>query len=109
MNLPNLGDYDIDEHLPTNLNSSYHTLQDISNSDYSQNDFSLLHMNIRSLSCHFDELFSTLVSLKIKFDIVGVSASVKRRSCRSTQVKSCGSKLAAMGILAAGSQATDPL
>ena len=69
MNLPNLGDYDIDEHLPANINSSYHTLQDISNSDHSQNDFSLLHMNIRSLSCHFDELFSTLVSLGIKFDV----------------------------------------
>ena len=73
MNLLNLGDYDIDEHLPANINSSHHTLQDISNSDHSQNDFSLLHMNIRSLSCHFDELVSTLVSLAIKFDVVGVS------------------------------------
>ena len=45
----------------------------MSYSDHSQNDFSLLHMNIRSLSCHFDELVSTLVSLEIKFDVVGVS------------------------------------
>lgn len=73
MNLPNLGDYDIDEHLPANINSSYHTLQDISNLDHSQNDFALLHMNIRSLSCHFDELFSTLASLRIEFDVIGVS------------------------------------
>ena len=28
-NLPNLSDYDIDEHLPSNINSSYHTLQDL--------------------------------------------------------------------------------
>ena len=71
MNLP----YNIDEHLPANINSSYHMCQDISNSDYSQNDFSLLHMNIRSLSCHFDELVSTLVSLEIKSDFDSVLLS----------------------------------
>ena len=42
------------------------------------------------------------------------SAGVKRRSCRltqvnKTQVKSCGSRVATMGILAAGSQPTDLL
>ena len=29
-NLPNLQDYDMDEHLPSNINSSYHTIQDLS-------------------------------------------------------------------------------
>ena len=28
-NLPSLDDYDIDEHLPSSVNSSYHTLQDL--------------------------------------------------------------------------------
>ena len=43
MNLPNLDDYDIDEHIPSNVNSSYHTLQDLSSLDISENDFSLFH------------------------------------------------------------------
>ena len=30
-------------------------------------------MNIRSLSCHFDELHSLFVNLNVKFDVVGVS------------------------------------
>ena len=37
------------------------------------NHFSLFHMNTRSLSLHFDELISTLASLKINFDVIGVS------------------------------------
>ncbi len=72
-NLPNLQDYDIDEHLPSNIDSSYHTIQELSSSDASHNDLSFLHMNIRSLSCHFDELHSLLVNLKIGFDVVAVS------------------------------------
>ena len=36
-------------------------------------NFSLSHMNIRSLSCHFDDLYSLLVNLNVKFDVVGVS------------------------------------
>ena len=72
-NLPNLSDYDIDEHLPSNINSSYHTLQDLLTLDTSEKDFSLFHMNIRSHSLHHDELFSTLASLRINFDVIGVS------------------------------------
>ena len=39
----------------------------------SGSDLSLLHMNIRSLSCHYDELVSTLVNLEVNFDVVAVS------------------------------------
>ena len=73
VNLPNLDDYDIDEHIPSNVNSSYHTLQDLSKLYISENDFSLFHMNTRSLSLDFDELLSTLATLKINFDVIGVS------------------------------------
>ena len=72
-NLPNLQDYDIDEHLPSNIYSSYHTIQDLSASDTSATDLSLLHMKIRSLSCHFDELQSLLDNLNIGFNVVAVS------------------------------------
>ena len=73
INLPNLQDYDIDEHLPSNIDSSYHTIQDLSSSDISSSDLSFLHMNIRSLSCHFDELQSLLFNLNIGFNVVAVS------------------------------------
>ena len=72
-NLPNLEDYDIDEHLPSNVNSSYHTPQDLSTLDNSANDLLLFHTNVRSLSLHFDELVSTLSTLKISFDVIGAS------------------------------------
>ena len=72
-NVPNLGDYDVDEHLPSNVNSSYHTLQDLSVLNTSDKDLSLLHINIRSLSLHLDELVSTLATLKKNFDVIGVS------------------------------------
>ena len=72
-NLPNLEDYDIDEHLPSNVNSGYHTMQDLSSIDVSEKDLSIFHVNIRSLSLHLDELLSILTSLKINFDVIGVS------------------------------------
>ena len=72
-NLPNLCDYDIDEHLPSNVNSSYHTAQDLSTLDTSEKDFSMFHMNIRSHSLHHDELVSTLANLKVNFDVIGLS------------------------------------
>ena len=73
INLRNLADYDIDEHLPSNVNSSYHTLQDLLTLNTSEKDFSLFHMNVRSHSLHYDEIFSTLSSLKNNFDVFGVS------------------------------------
>ena len=72
-NLPNLDDYDIDEHLPSQVNSNYHTFQELSTLNTSENDLSLFHMNVRSLSLHFDELISTLSTLKTNFDIIGLS------------------------------------
>ena len=71
--MPNLEDYDIDEQVPSNIDSYYHAIQDLSSSDTSPTDLSFLHMNTRSLSCHFDELQSLLVNLNIDFHVVPVS------------------------------------
>ena len=74
-NLPNLQDYDIDEQLPSNIDSSYHTIQDFSTFDNSPTDLSLLHINLRNLSSHFYELHSldlsalTLLFLVIHFSL----------------------------------------
>ena len=48
-NVRNLQDYDIDEKLLSNIDSTYHTIQDLATSDTSSNNLSLLHMNIRNL------------------------------------------------------------
>ena len=72
-NLPNLQDYDIDEHFLSHIDSSYQTIQDLSSFGTSPTDLSLLHMNIRSLSCHFDDLQFLRVNLNICFNVVGVS------------------------------------
>ena len=71
--MPNLQDYDIDEQLPSNIDSNYVSIQDLSSSDTNHTDLSFLYMNIRVLSCHFDELQTLLVNLKIPFDVVAVS------------------------------------
>ena len=72
-NLPNLSDYDIDEHMPQNIDSRYFTLPELSSLQLSSSDFSILHTNIRSLSLHHDELVSLSAHTKLNLDMIGVS------------------------------------
>ena len=73
VNLPNLSDYDIDEHMPQNIDSHYFTLPELSSLQLSSNDFSILHTNIRSLSFHHDELVSLSAHTNLNLDVIGVS------------------------------------
>ena len=73
VNLPNLSDYDIDEHMPQNIDSHYFTLPELSSLQLSSNDFSILHTNIRSLSLHHDELVSLSAHTNLNLDVIGVS------------------------------------
>ena len=73
MNLPNLADYDIDEHMPQNIDSRYFTLPELSSLQLSSGDFSILHTNIRSLSLHYDELVSLSAHTNLNLDVIGVS------------------------------------
>ena len=59
-NLPNLSDYDIDENLNPNISSQYYTLQELASLEVSNKDFALFHMNIRSLSLHYEEFHALL-------------------------------------------------
>ena len=72
-NLPNLGDFDIDRHLPLSIQSQYYTASELASLDTKAQDFSIFHTNIRSLSCHHDELISFLQASKKSFDVIGVS------------------------------------
>ena len=73
-NLPHLNDFDLDENLVHSINSKYHKISELSRMS-TNNTFSLFHVNIRSLSKHFDELQSLITSTKISFDVIGISES----------------------------------
>ena len=73
VNLPNLSDYDIDEHMPQNIDSRYFTLPELSSLQSSSSDFSVLHTNIRSLSLHHDELVSLSAHTILNPDVIGLS------------------------------------
>ena len=73
MDLLNLCDYDIDEHMPQNIDSRYFTLLELSSLQLSSTDFSILHTNIRSLSLHHDELVSLSAHTNLNPVVIGVS------------------------------------
>ena len=73
MDLPNLIDYDIYEHMPQNITSRYFTFPKLSSLHSSSRDFSIIHTNIRSLSLHHDELVSLSAHTNLNLAIIGVS------------------------------------
>ncbi len=84
-NLPNLSDYDIDENIKINLSSQYYSLQEMAALEVSNKDYAVLHMNIRSLSFHYEEFHAFLFSLKIDFQVIGLS---KIRASMNAAIKS---------------------
>ena len=60
--MPNLDSRDLDENLIQTIDSKYYKVQELDrfHSDTHVPNFSLFHVNIRSLSKHFDELHSLL-------------------------------------------------
>ena len=71
--MPNLSDYDIDENININLSSQYYSLQEMAALEVSYKDLAIFHMNIRSLSLHYEEFHALLSSLKIDFQVIGLS------------------------------------
>ena len=72
-NLPNLSDYDTDENLNLNISSQYCTVEEVTSMAVPDTDLSLFHMNIRSLSLHFDKLHPLLTCLDVNFQVIGLS------------------------------------
>ena len=70
-------DFDTDENFIHTTNSHYFSLLELSKLSKARNDFSLFHMNLRSLSLHYDELSSLLVEIKLPFDIIGITETKK--------------------------------
>ncbi len=61
-NLRNLSDYDIHKNLNPKINPEYYSMQQLSSLETTEKDLTFLHMNIRSLSLHFEELHALLAS-----------------------------------------------
>ena len=56
------------------INSKYYGIHELNKIKVkSDTSLSMCHLNIASLNKHFDDLHQTLSSLKIKFDIIGIS------------------------------------
>ena len=73
-NLSNLNYFDLDENLVHSIDSKYRKVSELSSMKINQT-FSLFHVNIRSLTKHFDELQTLINSAKISFDILGITES----------------------------------
>ena len=73
-NLPNLSSCDLDENLVQTINSKYYKAHELGKLNVTSqiNNCSLFHVNIRSLTKHFEELHSLLYSCKIPFDVIGI-------------------------------------
>ena len=91
-NLPNLSNYDIDENLNLNVNSHYCTIEELTNQQVSQEDLSLFHMNIRSLSLHHDEFHFLLTNLNTDFKVIDrseIKASVDTPISDNIELPGC--------------------
>ena len=61
------------EFLKENLKSTYYSPEDFSKAQFNKKSFSILHLNIASLSAHFDELINLITLLDHPFDIISLT------------------------------------
>ena len=74
--LSNLDDYNIDENYIQAINSKYMDQLNFNKlTSTLSKSLSLMHVSIRSLSRHIDELKTVLLMPKIKFDFIGITES----------------------------------
>ena len=55
------------------ISCDYYDLKDFQEIKIKQQDFSLLHLNISSLSCHINDLVNFLALLNTKFDVICIT------------------------------------
>ena len=79
--MPDMTDFDIDENLAHTINSRYMEIFDLSKLQDTKDSFSLFHLNIRSLSAHYDELLLLLSIFSLSVDVIGISESKEQIDC----------------------------
>ena len=77
-NIPNLREFDAENNLLSEINFDYYTSHEFQSSQtvrdsISENCFSAIHCNIRSLAANHDNLTTLLSNLKHNFHIIGLS------------------------------------
>ena len=72
--IPSLDNFYIDENYVQTISSNYFDITDLNNTFSSlKKHFSLFHVNTRSLSKNFDQLYTMLSALRVSFDLLGIS------------------------------------
>ena len=79
--MPSMTDFDMDENLAHTINSRYMEISDLSKLQDTKDSFSLFHLNIRSLSAHYDELLLLLSSFSLSVDVIGIFESKEQIDC----------------------------
>ena len=69
-------DFDMDENCAHTINSGYMEISGLSKLQDTKDSFSLFHLNIRSLSAHYDELLLLLSNFSLSLDVIGISESI---------------------------------
>ena len=78
--MPDLQELDMDENLIHKVNSDYYDLINFPKIRKTADSFSVLHLNSRSLTAHFNELQLLLSALKLNFDVIGISETKEQSS-----------------------------
>ena len=74
-------DFDMDENLARTINLRYKEISDLSKLQDMKDSLSLFHLNIRSLSAHFDELLLLLSSFSLSVNVIDISESKEQIDC----------------------------
>ena len=76
------------------VSCDYYTPYELTKIKIKQEDLSVLHLNISSLSAHIDDLKNVLSELRIKFDITCISESrLPQKNLQTTNINLVGYKI----------------
>ena len=64
----------------THNQSLYYTLSELNNIKHTKGSISFFHLNIASLSLHFDELHTIIASSETKFDFIAISETGRKKN-----------------------------
>ena len=79
--MPDTTDFGMDENLAHTINSRYMEISDLLKLQDTKDSFSLFHLNITSLSAHYDELLLLLSSFSLSVDVIAISESKEQIDC----------------------------
>ena len=73
-------DNENNEFMGETLKSTYYNPEDFINAKLNKNSFSIIHLNIASISAHLDKLISLISILKHDFDVITLSETSIKQS-----------------------------